>query len=254
MADIRVAQLVVSIFQVELNYHFASLEKLRLANVYYEGEPTVKFEKFKREYLDLDGLLELFDYFYRTNIELFRQILEFLLNDWFRRYGRRDIDEVKYVIRHINAVGFEYTDGKLVSALGHDKPRIEMMSELERMLNEIKPDFLRMFKGSWEALLSDNPDRYRQAISSMRELLRQVIDELSGAKGGETRKERVRQILGRDSDTELVDALASTVDAIYDFQSSREHTQSDYESAIFVISEAEYVLYYILKRYYSLKQ
>jgi len=131
---------------------------------------------------------------------------------------------------------------------------MEMMSELERMLNEIKPDFLRMFKGSWEALLSDNPDRYRQAISSMRELLRQVIDELSGAKGGETRKERVRQILGRGSDTELVDALASTVDAIYDFQSSREHTQSDYESAIFVISEAEYVLYYILKRYYSLKQ
>jgi len=89
MPDIRVAQLVVSIFQVELNFHFASLEKLRLANVYYEGEPTAKFEKFKRQYLDLDGLLELFDYFYRTNIELFRQILEFLLNDWFMHHGRQ---------------------------------------------------------------------------------------------------------------------------------------------------------------------
>lgn len=253
-ADIRVAQLAVSIFQVRLQDHFADLEKLKLATLYHTGKPDLT-RKF-RHGLDLDELLEFFGYLYKTNVELFRQILEYLLNDWHMYEHNPLSDEparMQYVLYHINAIGFDYKDRKLLSTLGHDKPRVEMMSELERMLNEIKPDFLKMFRGSWEALLSNNPDRYRQAISSMRELLRQVIDELSGTKGDETRKERVKLILGRDSDAELVEALAKTVDAIYKFRSSREHTQSNYESAIFVISEAEYVLYYILKRYSSLK-
>jgi len=252
MADIKVARFSVSIFQTETNFHFASVERLRLALAYSQGKWDMVDGLKRVKYLDFEGFAGFFDYLYRTNIELFRQVIEFLLNDWMRKSGAAFPEDTEYIVDHVRALGFQYEGGRLSSTLGHDKPRIEMMSELEIMLSNINPSFCQMFRGSWEALLSDNPDRYRQAISSMRELLRQVIDELSD-KQAKTRKEKVRSILGKNSDANLVEALAGTVDVMYDFQSSREHTTPDYESALFIVSETEYVLYYILKRHLSLK-
>lgn len=111
------------------------------------------------------------------------------------------------------------------------------------MLQGVGDAFPGMLLGAWEAYFSDNPDHYRQSVTSCRELLRQVIDTL-GENG--TRRERVQRILGTGSASEVVEAAAALVNSIHNAQSAGTHATIAPTAALFVLVETEHILYFIL--------
>ena len=121
----------------------------------------------------------------------------------------------------------------------------EVALELSRLLSEIDPKYAEMYAGAVDALASGSSDKLRQSTSSMRELLRQLILHLGR---GETRKARVKYILGTDVDAKLAEALANATDLLYAAQSKEEHTQPEYDNVVYIFKVCEYTLYYIMKR------
>lgn len=121
---------------------------------------------------------------------------------------------------------------------------VEIISELKSMLRSIDPRYEKMYDGAYDALRSKSKDNLRQSISSMRELLRQIIDQLGT---GSTRKEKVKSILGSDTESKLANHLADVVDDVYALQSREEHTDPQYDNALYAIKTGEYTLHHILK-------
>jgi DNA-binding ferritin-like protein (Dps family) len=121
----------------------------------------------------------------------------------------------------------------------------EVIFELKRLLRSRNSKFVEMYDGAYDALRSKSADKLRQSIASMRELLRQIINELGK---GESRKAKVKSILGSDVEAELVNSLADVADKLYALQSREEHTEPRYDNALYAIKTCEYTLHYILKR------
>ncbi len=98
---------------------------------------------------------------------------------------------------------------------------------LDKLLSNIDPNFTNIRKGAWQTLRSDSPDSLRQAFHSMRELVREVFEQIapdsqvqatpwyrkpdSGAPV--TRKQRVRFALSGNSE----DYSQSNMQTLIDF-------------------------------------
>ena len=140
-------------------------------------------------------------------------------------------------------MGFDVDKGKVIPTTGHVAEDSKLNSELETMLGRLDPDYPKILNGAWDAFLSDSSDKYRQTAVSIRELVDKVIDSLAPGEG--TRMKRVSQILGSETEAELVDAVANTVVKIYGLQ-SKLHSKLDYESTLFVLKTTENLLYFLL--------
>jgi len=122
----------------------------------------------------------------------------------------------------------------------------EIISTLKDQFHRIDPKFEEMYDGAYDALRSKNKDKLRQALTSMRELLKLVIERLGQ---GETRKQKVKSILGTEKATELVDSLAEVVSSVQNLQSKEmKELEPDYDDTVFAIKTCEYTLHYLLTR------
>ena len=122
---------------------------------------------------------------------------------------------------------------------------LEVALELNKLLSEIDPKYAEMYAGAADALKSGSSDGLRHSTSSMRELLRQLILHLGR---GETRKARVKYILGTNVDAKLAEVLANAIDLLYAAQSKEEHTRPEFDNVLYIFKICEYTLYYMLKR------
>jgi hypothetical protein len=148
---------------------------------------------------------------------------------------------------HLQPLGYDWDEkrNQIRPTMTHPTVENEVRNELEALLSNVDSEFPKMLNGAWEAYYSKNPDRYRHAISSSRELLHQVTVRLSNGEKLE-RKQRVRQILVSKSQADVVEASASLVNAIYGVQSAQEHRKPDSPTALFVLIETEHILYFLL--------
>lgn len=103
--------------------------------------------------------------------------------------------------------------------------------ELEQMLKELDPSFLRMLKGAERALNSQNPDKARHFGTSLRELFNHVLRELAPAskveswtdddnhfhKGRPTRRARILFISRKTKSSSFKDYLHSDVKSVLEF-------------------------------------
>jgi signal transduction histidine kinase len=122
----------------------------------------------------------------------------------------------------------------------------EIISELKQSLRSIDPKFEALYDGAYEALRSENKERLRHAVVSMRELLKLVIDRLGV---GETRKQKVMSILCTERAAELVDSLAEVVEHVLNLQSKEmKEVEPNYDDTVFAIKTGEYTLHYLLTR------
>jgi len=157
-------------------------------------------------------------------------------------------DEILEINRHLVKDGLEYSieEKQIYPTVGRAQEEQKIISELDGLLGRLNPEYVKMHDGAWESFSSGTSDSHRQSISSMRELFRQVIDQL--APSGKTRKEKIQAILTSTTQSNIVEALAKVVDELYALQSAGEHTTPDYESTVFALRTTEYVLYYLLKQ------
>ncbi len=156
-------------------------------------------------------------------------------------------NSIAEINRYLIKDGLQYDAdvGGFMQSLNLVEKEQRQMSELDNMLGKIDPKLVELHHGAWDAISKGGKDSFRQAISSTRELLRQTINKK--AKAGSTRKEKIKEILGSKTQTEVVEAVGKVVDEIYALQSAQEHMQSDYLNAVFTLRITEHALYYILK-------
>lgn len=108
------------------------------------------------------------------------------------------------------------------------EPWLVQIEQVDHVISRCGASYASMWRGSWSVLSSANPDRYRQAAHSGRELLAQLLEkhapmstftsqELQEAPNGRpTRRMRVRKILAhRDGATDFVEATARMLDEMY---------------------------------------
>jgi hypothetical protein len=146
---------------------------------------------------------------------------------------------------HLQPLGLDWNEvhNQIRPTTTHPAAEIEVRNKLDELLSAIDSRFANMLDGAWEAYYSDNPDRYRQCLTSCRELLRQVLDQL----GGEgTRRQRIVRIIGSRSTAEVIDASVQMVESIYAAQSAGTHETRAQHQALFVLVETEHVLYYLI--------
>jgi hypothetical protein len=110
---------------------------------------------------------------------------------------------------------------------------------LATMLRDLDPGYVEMWNGSIQAFKSDNPDRYRHAVVSLRELFTQVLHRLAPDEavkkwatpdmyhqGKLTRKARLLYICRHIKDDKLAKFVQKDIDAVLelaDFLNGRTH-------------------------------
>jgi hypothetical protein len=166
----------------------------------------------------------------------------FLFRHGFQLWNKNEFKEV------LEPLGLEWNIELRQIRPTSSRPEAErqLKSELASLLQKLDPSFTQMSNGAWEAYYSNNPDRYRQSLSSCRELLRKVIDRLGGDKG--TRREKVERIVQSRSTAEVIEASCQLVDSIYGAQSAGTHESKERSLALFVLVETEHLLYFLLQK------
>lgn len=130
------------------------------------------------------------------------------------------------------------------------EPEPKLESELDEMLNEMNPDYVGMLHGAWKAFYSDNPDKIRQSIVSIRELLNQILRQL--APEAKTRRERVKAIISsseepRNAEVEFIDVMASAIAKLSKLLSKVTHINYKHiESVRGILKAAEGIIYFLL--------
>lgn len=169
-----------------------------------------------------------------------------LISELIRANPQLSLSDIKEINKYMAKDGLTYDPetSEIYPSVGQIKEEQRITSELEIMLKDLDPDLFAMYKGAWDALSSGSEDAYRHCISSIRELIRQVLNKL--APGDKTRKQRVREIIGSSTQAELVEAIAKVVDELYAVLSAKEHTQPDFRSTLFALKIAEHTIHYLL--------
>ena len=108
--------------------------------------------------------------------------------------------------------------------------------DLDARLYRLDPAFPGLRAGSWQALSGDNPDRWRHAASSHRELIRMVLARLAPDaeaiqdEPGSKMRIRVQAVLGSESSAEYAVSVARAVVSLYTFLNKPCHTLYRHES------------------------
>jgi DNA-binding MarR family transcriptional regulator len=111
---------------------------------------------------------------------------------------------------------------------------------LDTSLSHLNPNFVEMRQGAWSALHGNGPDRLRQASTSQRELLRQLLEHLvplsllpEENRQGPQIKARIRVGLRTsESDAEFIDALAKAVLSYYSQLNKYVHHNMKHEESL----------------------
>jgi hypothetical protein len=242
-SDIRLTRLAVTLCRDRswLNLRLRLRRLVRDALLYVGVEPSVADTAIRRDFTDSTQLTKLFDYLDDNGL-----MPEFL-TQMLRDYHPQPPFDQQALVEHLAPLGLEWVKVPNQVRPTSTSPEAErkIRGELGDLLAEVDSAFPTMLGGAWGAYYSDNPDRYRQAITSCRELLTQVTDRL----GGEgTRRERIHRIINSKSTVEIVDASANLVNTIYNAQSAGTHSGINSATALFVLVETEHILYFLLKQ------
>ncbi len=135
---------------------------------------------------------------------------------------------------------FDAETEKLVEPLGKDYSHELGDETLDIHLTKLDSNLVEMRRGAWLVLESNGPDYLRQAATSQRELLRQVLEILVPSnllpdenKRGPQIKTRAKIILGLgDRDAEFVDVCAKAVLSYYEELNKYTHNNEKHEESL----------------------
>lgn len=184
-----------------------------------------------------------------------------LATQYLARYDFKEITETMQTIQNMSrfvippgisrAVPPYLLDAPLLRQTKYQKSHFvdnATKETIEKLLSSLEPDLERKRKGAWQTFRGESQDKLSQAMSSMREVLRQLLDLLApendvrGApwyskphKGSTPVKRimRIRFALARTdlkvshSTLELIDSLSEAVEKTYHKLSAETHRQSE---------------------------
>jgi len=122
------------------------------------------------------------------------------------------------------------------------RPPEELDEYISRLVLKHFPEYVKPYKGAWQALESDNLDRFRHCSASMRK----IVDGILG-KGSLNRKEALKSFSIFGAEADLIDALAETVNKIYVTLNKGIHGEIRHKTALLSIRITEHILRYLLE-------
>ena len=170
-----------------------------------------------------------------------------LLSRFFRKVGGKISQGIE---QELNTLGYTFSDKEYVRPLtGNTKVGIEIKTEIDNKLEKLDPSFSIMRRGAWETLTSNHNDKERQAVTSMRELIKKAIDKIV-PDDGLSQKQKLKKILSSDSESELelVSSIIDVVENLLKFHSKGTHYELSFEQAMYALLISEYTLYYLLNQ------
>lgn len=280
MADVRFNRIAVSIFDTyPLAWYFQNMDRMMKATIYLNIYEQWKITSYK----DIFSVSKFLEILFKEDpskfISLFSYIIDDLPNHYYTIYPRHPaglkpyhgmadrkrilMNQLSWFFRELETIGVTWDVNKFHLAVGTTELDIEIKSRLESMLSDLGEAYLNRYLGAVEALMSESPDRLSQSISSMRELLREILhlltkdDEFSKdekERGRPTRRARIKHILARSkglgAEAELSDSIANTLVKTYCTLNKGFHVtdKKDWENILYVFKSTEYLIYYILKQ------
>lgn len=279
MTDVRFNRLAVSIFDTApLAWYFTNSERMKRATIYCDV-----YEQWKgTETDDILKTAKFLETLYKQEpnrlVNLLSYIVDDLPNHYYTFYyrpptalspvynlhERRNIimKQLSWFFFELETMGITRDEKSFQLAVGTTGLDIEIRTRLESMLSELGEEYLARYQGAIEALMSDNPDKFSQSISSMRELLTSILDLLTkddeftkderSEKGAPKRKAKIKHILAKSSglgrESELAEAIANTLDETYSALSKQYHVtaKKDWGTVLFCFKSTEYLIYYII--------
>jgi hypothetical protein len=238
--DIRIKQLAVTLTRDYGWYRGCNHKEVKEALLYI-GLPIQFVQENYSGHFDIEPVS--LAYFLR--LLQMKDILPAFLTEMLRSAVQlKNVNEFR---THLLPLGLDWdvNERAIRPTSTHPEAEEELRKELEELLSHVDTSFPNLLKGAWETYYSDNPDKYRQAVTSCRELLRQVMEKLGGAG---TRKERIGKIMRSESASEVVDAAAELVEAISKIQSKGTHGTIENSTALFAMVETEHILYFLLNQ------
>lgn len=254
--DQRIDRLVVAVAKSkDLKDYFFDDSQINLCMRYF-GLETHYFR-------NLNDIADFLYSLYFRDPEKFRELIQYILKEIIEKYGplvivskkpfrladpKEVFDGFDRFLKELNVLGFDYDYDKcrVVSTVGHTKEDNQVKTVLEEMLDRLNPKYRDMLQGAWESFLSDNKDKNRQTLTSLRELTRMVIDQLVPKET--TRKDRIRRIIASEKEEKLTESLVDTIAKLQDLHSKNVHTKPDYDSTLFALKTTEYLLFFLLKK------
>lgn len=178
--------------------------------------------------------------------------------DWDGR-KREIMKEISWFLRELETISITWNGERFQFTIGTPELDTGIRNQIESTLSDLGEEYLAIYHGSIEALMSDNPDNLRQSISSMRELLTKILHKLTEddeftedekVDGRPTRRARMKHILskkkGLGTEGELADAIANTLIKTYDALSKELRAVAEWNDILYVFKSTEYLIYYIL--------
>lgn len=270
--DIRFNRIAVSVFDTRpLKWYFTNRSVMEKATIYCDV-----YELWKR--IEADEILKTAEFLqtlYNDDPNKFSNLLTYIVNNlpkYFDRFYRAPyysmdqktkimMGKLSWFFHELETIGVIWDGKGFHLAVGTTKLDVEITSCLESMLSEFGTEYLVRYNGAIEALMSDNPDHLCQSVSSMRELLTDILhlltegdsfvdDELTD-KGIPKRNARIRHILSRSkglgAEAGVTEALANSLDKIYGALSKGFHvTSKDWKTILYIFKSTEYLIYYVL--------
>lgn len=121
----------------------------------------------------------------------------------------------------------------------------QLENDLDFLISEVNPEYVKLRTGAWEALESDNVDKIRHASVSMRELIKNIIGEILPS--GKPRREGLKEALPylKENELKFVD---NTIELILCLDRGVHRVSSlDEKFAKYVLSVGEKTLWLILR-------
>jgi len=125
----------------------------------------------------------------------------------------------------------------------------EVETSIDKLLRKLDYNYVNMRVGAWATFNSNNPDRLRQSIASMRELLNHVLRRLTPSEKA-TRKDRIIAIMSENeehaTEANFIESVADYVDKLYSLHCKIAHTVYKDEKCVEMALKATEVVLFVL--------
>jgi hypothetical protein len=254
MVDKKIDKLALTIMEQSEFYTLLSRSQIeifaRRVGCYDYWVRAQRVTNSYRKELEFANFLKIL---YTEQRGLFEQFLGKILREYLE-HSLHSTEIPEPVLICLHSLGYDFDQGKLVSRVGKIEAEQEIETQLDEWLQQLNSNFPSIRRAAWETYLSGNPDRLRQSITSMRELLNNVIKHLApdetlhgrGIKKVE-RAHRLKHILGDSTEAEVVDAIVRVINSLYSVASKATHSPKyESEATLYTLKSIEYTLYFLL--------
>jgi len=132
-----------------------------------------------------------------------------------------------------------------IEAMEHagNKPPIQIDEYISNLLLKHYPKLFKYYEGAWQAVESNNPDKFRHSSASLRELIKNILGD-----DKQERRKKLKKISVSETENDFIESLVQTLYANDRLLNKGVHSHLEENIATLSMKTTEIILQYILER------